>query len=80
VLTHGNGHDVLAGRALVITESGLDVTENFIRGANQVLLLARATAATVAILKARSPSCGIQGTIGVTAALLQAHGIELHEY
>ena len=80
VLTNGDGHDVLAGRALVITASGFDVTENFIRGADQVLLLARAKSITTAVLKARSPSCGVMGTIGVTAALLQSHGFVLHEY
>lgn len=80
VLTRGDGHDVLAGRATVITESGRDVTENFIRGANQVLLLARSKSITTAVLKARSPSCGVHGTIGVTAALLQSYGFLLHEF
>ena len=80
VLTGGDGHDVLAGRARVITESGRDVTANFIRGAEMVLELAEMRSITVAVLKSRSPSCAVSSTIGVTAALLQQAGIELREY
>lgn len=80
IVTGGDGHDVLAGRAKVITENGIDVTENFIRGAAQVLQLARAKSITSAVLKSKSPSCGIHENIGVTAALLQSHGFTLHEF
>ena len=80
VLTGGNGHDVLAGRAQVITGSGRDVTENFIRGAEMVLQLARLQNISTVILKARSPSCAVHGKIGVTAALLKTHGYTLIEY
>lgn len=79
-LINGDGHDVLQGTARVVTESGRDVTESFIRGANQTLQLAKTKAITAAVLKSRSPSCAIHGTIGVTAALLQAAGIELYEF
>ncbi len=37
---------------------GNDVTEWFVRGAAHAVRLARATGATRAVLKARSPSCG----------------------
>lgn len=80
MLTDGNGHDVLSGQGKVITESGLDVTENFLRGANMVLQIAQAQSITTAILKARSPSCAVHGKMGVTAALLQSHGFQLIEY
>jgi uncharacterized protein YbbK (DUF523 family) len=40
-LVGGDGHDVLAGHARVITRDGLDVTGNFILGARQVLEIAR---------------------------------------
>ena len=40
-LIDGDGHDVLAGRARVITRDGHDVTSNFIEGAMQVLEIAR---------------------------------------
>lgn len=80
ILTGGDGHDVLAGRALVLTESGRDVTKNFIRGAEIVLQLARIKNIRTAVLKARSPSCAVHGNMGVTAALLQSHGYTLLEY
>ena len=85
----GTGADVIEGRARVVTEAGDDVTEAYLRGARIALAAARRTGATTAILKARSPSCGIgrvyDGTFsrtlragdGVTAALLEANGIEV---
>ena len=78
-LTGGNGHDVLAGRARVITRDGIDVTENFILGARQVLEIAKQQQITKVFLKARSPSCGLNPRIGVTAALLQAEGFTVVE-
>jgi len=83
----GDGHDVLAGRARVLTDSGEDVTEEFLRGARATADLARAHGVEAAILQARSPSCGCgriydgshSGTLvegdGVLAALLQTVGI-----
>lgn len=79
-LAGGNGHDVLGGSARVITESGRDVTQHFIRGAQLVLEVAQKQSITVAALKAKSPSCAVNGTIGVTAALLSQHDITLQEY
>lgn len=85
----GDGEDVLDGRARVVDDSGKDVTETFLRGAQRALEQARRTGATVAVLTDRSPSCGSQeihdgtfsGTrqpgVGVTAALLARHGIEV---
>ena len=83
----GDGADVLAGRARVVTDAGADVTDAYVAGAQRALKVAQEAGATAAILKARSPSCG-KGAIydgsfsrslrtgdGVTAALLQAHGI-----
>ena len=71
----------------VLTETGTDVTAQYQRGAEAALQLARLTECEAAILKANSPSCGC-GTIydgtfrhrkiagnGVTAELLQAHGL-----
>lgn len=85
----GDGHDVLSGRARVVTRDGADVTEAYLRGARAALDAARRTGAEVAILKARSPSCG-KGCIydgsftraptegdGVTTALLEANGIRV---
>ncbi len=78
-LRHGNGHDVLVGRAKVITCSGQDVTENFICGAAKVLHLAHLLEVEAVFLKARSPSCGLH-PLGVTAALLEEYGYHLKEF
>jgi len=80
ILTGGDGRDVLAGTARVITESGRDVTEYFIRGAHMTLEIANLNTASTAILKAKSPSCGAHGAMGVAAAMLQSAGITLLEY
>ena len=73
----------------VVTKSGKDVTENFERGAEQVLKLAELFNIKVAILKQRSPSCGcgqiydgnFSGTIikgdGVTTSLLKSKGFKV---
>ena len=76
----GDGHDVLQGKASVCTKDGVDVTTSFIRGAKQVLQIAENQEITGVCLKARSPSCAISGTIGVTAALLTDHGYRLYEF
>ena len=73
----------------VLMKDGCDVTENYNRGAEIALSIARENACTVAILKEKSPSCG-SGLIhnghfdgglvagdGVTAALLKGAGIRV---
>ncbi len=76
-LVGGDGHDVLAGRARVVTRDGEDVTEKFILGARQVLEIAKQQEIAKIFLKARSPSCGLAPMIGVTAALLQEAGFDV---
>jgi uncharacterized protein YbbK (DUF523 family) len=85
----GSGGDVLAGRARVVTSDGTDVTDAYVAGACRALAMAERSGAKIAVLKARSPSCGHEeiydGTFsgrtrpgdGVTAALLRAHGIDV---
>ena len=85
----GAGEDVLDGRARVLTAEGHDLTEAHLRGAAEVLRVARLSRTTAAVLKARSPSCGVGSTYdgtfshrlrpgsGVTAALLAREGLEL---
>jgi uncharacterized protein YbbK (DUF523 family) len=85
----GDGHDVLAGRARVVTREGVDVTDRYVAGARLALEKALETGARKAILKSRSPSCGsgalydgsftrtLQTGDGVTAALLKENGIEV---
>lgn len=73
----------------VVNRLGQDVTDAYRRGAEQTLLLARLYDAKVAILKAKSPSCG-KGLIydgsfsghlvsgdGISAALLRASGLRV---
>ena len=82
-----DGHDVLAGRAKVMNADGDDVTENYLRGARDVLELAKRLGVRKAYLKSRSPSCGVGGLSdggdgtrpgdGVTAALLMQNEIEV---
>ena len=73
----------------VLTITGKDVTENFDRGAKQVLSLAKFFGIREALLKQRSPSCGCghiyDGTFsgkiiigdGITAALLKRNKIKI---
>jgi len=76
----GDGYDVLAGRAAVLTREGEDVTSRFLLGARQVLAIAMAQPVTAVLLKSRSPSCGLTPGFGVTAALLEQNGFSLQEY
>jgi uncharacterized protein YbbK (DUF523 family) len=85
----GTGADLLAGRAVALTRTGKDVTAAFLKGAQEVLNIAVQVDAKGAILKSRSPSCGVgmiyDGTFtgrmmsgdGVTAAMLKQHGIKV---
>jgi len=87
-ITHGDGSDVLQGSARIIDAQGMDVTRPFKKGAEEALKLARLTRASVAVMKDRSPSCGIVTPYcenekgmgpGVTAALFQQSGMEILE-
>ena len=73
----------------VMTDTGVDVTAQFHKGAELALALCQQHDIKFALLKARSPSCGspqiydgsftstrIDGQ-GITAALLTQHGIEV---
>ena len=85
----GSGEDVLAGRARVITGHGEDVTQAFVRGAEAARALAEEHGCAFALLKEKSPSCGVRwiydGTFsdalrpgrGVVAAMLRAAGLRV---
>jgi len=75
----GDGLDVLRGTALVVDSQGTDVTRAFLQGAEEALKIARLIGADMAILKSRSPSCGLGPVVGVTAALFLLNGIHLKE-
>jgi uncharacterized protein YbbK (DUF523 family) len=85
-LKDGEGAQVLDGSARVIGEDGADRTQAFIDGAQTALERAQAAGAREAILKERSPSCGVtqiyrDGVVasgqGVFAALLERHGVKV---
>lgn len=76
----GDGDEVLAGKRHVITKSGVNVSQEFIKGAKQVLAIAKSQKITGVYLKSGSPSCGATGSLGVTAALLRQHGFCLEEF
>ena len=88
-IVNGNGFDVIAGKARILGPEGDDATVEFLKGAYETLKIAEVVGAGIAILKARSPSCGASqiydGTFsgtkrkgnGVTAQLLLSKGIKV---
>jgi len=79
----GDGFTVLSGKSGVFLKDGTDVTRAFLAGARESLKLARLSNARVAVLKDRSPSCGVNHIYlrgkkargaGVLAALLVREG------
>lgn len=83
-LSGGDGAAVWRGEARVLGHDGVDRTAAFRTGA--LRCAAQAPAARVAVLKARSPSCGphevhVDGAIrpgrGLLAALLAGQGVHL---
>lgn len=75
----------------VVSRAGSDVTEQYRRGAQRVLSIARKFGCRAALLKEKSPSCGT-GTVhngkfdggltdgyGIAAALLKENGVAVFE-
>ena len=74
----------------VVSKDGGDCTEEFLLGAEKTLEIAKERGVTKAILKSKSPSCGIyeiyDGTFsgvlkigrGITADILEQNGIDLY--
>ena len=67
---------------------GEDVTDSYRKGAEEALRLAELAGATIAIMKDKSPSCGLRTPycekpsgfgVGVTAALFELKGIKVFE-
>jgi uncharacterized protein YbbK (DUF523 family) len=85
----GQGAQVLDGLLPVRSVSGEDLTAAFLAGAQQALALVERHQIRLALLKARSPSCGnrenYDGSFsgrkvageGVTAALLRRAGVQV---
>ncbi|WP_353496313.1 DUF523 domain-containing protein [Vibrio sp. CB1-14] len=86
----GNGTDVLDGLANVVGNDGIDVTKQFVRGAENALELCQKHQIKYAVLAEGSPSCGSSkihdGTFngikidgaGVATALLERNGIKVY--
>ena len=83
----GTGKDVLNRNAKVIDKERQDKTEQFIKGAKEVLRIAKLLGIKECITKSGSPSCGcgkiynkegklIEGD-GVTTALLKKGGVKV---
>ncbi|WP_050606700.1 DUF523 domain-containing protein [Clostridium niameyense] len=89
-IINSTGAEVLDGNAKILGPEGDDATEQFIRGAYEALKIAKECDAKIAVLKARSPSCGLSkiydGSFtgkkkdgnGVTAELLSRNGIKIY--
>ncbi|MDY6971833.1 MAG: DUF523 domain-containing protein [Thermodesulfobacteriota bacterium] len=84
----GDGRDILSGSAQVINAEGDDVTAAFEKGAKEALNLARLTGSSIAIMKDKSPSCGLHTPycdkpggmgIGATAALFELSRIKVFD-
>jgi uncharacterized protein YbbK (DUF523 family) len=85
----GGGADVLDGKVKVVNMEGVDVTCQFLKGAEAVVRIAQAVGAKEALLTEKSPSCGcgkifdgsFEGKFvagdGVTAALLMRSGVKV---
>ena len=85
-MSGGDGFDVLSGLAKVVNIEDEDVAAQFIKGANEVLKMARLVGAKKAYLKEKSPSCGVnlikcegleKSGSGVLAALFLIEGIDV---
>ena len=86
--TPRNPSEIVNGR--VVNNIGIDVTEEYNKGANEVLKLAKLLNVGEALLKEKSPSCGVHkiydGTfsnnkidgVGVTTKLLIENGIKVY--
>ncbi len=88
----GDGHDVLDGKAKVITQTGKDITSEMIRGSLKMLQIAQENDVELAVMMDVSGACGSQviynGTrfsenpryqigMGICAAQLDRHGFKI---
>jgi len=85
----GTGEDVLDGKCKILNKSGEDVTQEFIKGAEETSKIAWQLNIKEFIGKSKSPSCGcgqiydgsFSGRLinggGVTTALLRRNGIRV---
>ncbi len=82
----GTGFHVLQQKTKVLDIRGEDVTNNYVQGAWKTLMIAKQAGCNKAILKEKSPACGVSKIYdgnfdktlirgeGVLTALLKSHG------
>lgn len=70
----GTGEDVLDGKAKLIRQDGVDLTSYYIEGAYAVLRIMKELNLNKAVLKARSPACGV-GTVWCENELVNGYGV-----
>lgn len=73
-IASGSGEDVLDGKSAVIAEDGTDVTIQFLRGAGEVLRVAKELGIRRLYFKSKSPSCGV-GKIYISGKLAKGNGV-----
>lgn len=84
--SRGDGEAIIDDKGTVVNAEGSIVNDTFIRGALETSKIARLAGCSQALLKERSPSCGVHQIYledrvvsgqGVTAALLARNGLQI---
>lgn len=82
----GDGSAVLEGKGIAVSIDDKEMNDTFIRGAKEALKVAKVSGCKEALLKERSPSCGVHEIYvgdrickgkGVTSALLEKNGFKI---
>ena len=82
----GDGTMTKNGKNQVVDRDGINVTKKFLRGASEAMKICKLSGAKSAILKDRSPSCGVhqvynEGTlvngVGIFTAMLLLEGVKV---
>jgi uncharacterized protein YbbK (DUF523 family) len=82
----GGARKTVAGEASIVDQRGRNRTRSLMRGAERALARALSSRATEAILKEKSPSCGVEKVYrdgrlvrggGIFAYMLKRHGVAL---
>ena len=83
--------DIELGKGKIISKEGKDVTHNFVKGAEEIVRISRLYSVQFAVLKSKSPSCGVKSVYdgsfngvlidgkGYTAYLLNKSGVSLFD-
>ena len=86
-----NAEAIERGEGRIVNKLGEDVTKNFIKGGEEILRLAKVYNVQFAVLKSKSPSCGVKSVYdgsfsgvllegkGYTAHLFSKYGIQLFD-